>query len=143
LPAGQAQTSAAQQVVSSWSNSDPAGAAQWVVGFPEGSQRDNAVQALSRNWANNDPFGAADWLATLAPGSTREAAVGAYVDAVTYQYPEAAVQWAQTLANDPNQRRLENAARRWLVEDPARASEWLKTSSLPAKTQQKLLERAN
>src|SRR4029453_19356670 len=53
-------------LISSWSQNDPAGAAAWLQSLSPGRSRDAAVSNFSSNVAHSDPPTASRWAETIS-----------------------------------------------------------------------------
>lgn len=132
LPAGPEQNRAALAVIERWIRSDPSAAANWAGTFGEGPLRQHALHLVARQWGLRDLQSTARWLENLPNGSSRDAAIAAFVTSADGNDIRLAVEWANRIADPPTRgQALEQAAGRWLREDPAAARQWIENAQLP------------
>lgn len=94
----------------SWSDIDPAAAANWLRHQAKGvdqSIRDQATLAVIHSWAStdNEAPNAADWIDSLEDGRLKENAKATFAESYAETSPAQALPWAEAI-NDP-QRRLD------------------------------------
>jgi len=115
---------------------DPASAAAWVQSLPT-DERTSAISVVASEIAKQNPGQAANWVSTLGTTSDRDAAAEALASQLVSTSPADAVGWAlQVSEPDRRTNAFLRAYQSWLSRDPMRASEWLKTSPLPAETKE-------
>src|SRR4029453_11922661 len=62
-------------LISSWSQNDPAGAAAWLESLAPGRSRDAAVSNFSSNVAHSDPPTASRWAETISDEGMRNSQI--------------------------------------------------------------------
>jgi hypothetical protein len=142
LPAGEAQSRAAQQVAGQWATVDPKAAVDWVSKFPDNEARNDAILQVISTWANADPAAAGQWLGSLPAGEARDLTITAYVDQVASQSVAMALPWIDKISNaDQRNSAIGNVAREWLQIDPKAAEAWLAKTPLPDELKAELLKQ--
>lgn len=129
-------------VLRHWTKSDPALAATWVASFPDGAMRDDALGRVAKQWTFDNPDGAAEWIEALPPGSGRDQAISGYVESIDGSRPDLAAHWALEIeAPGERERRVFNAASRWIEKDRAAAYAWIEQAEIPDEIKARLLPR--
>jgi hypothetical protein len=64
-----------QNLISSWSQNDPAGAGAWLQSLSPGSSRDAAVSNFSSNVVHLDPQSASQWAESISDEGMRNSQI--------------------------------------------------------------------
>lgn len=130
---------ALRRAVSSWTQSSPMEAASFVQSLPEGARAGLTSELIDR-WYDNDPFAAAEWLKRQPAGAARDEGVSAIAMEISGENPETALAWTKSIANAQSRADQEkNILRRWMMNDAAGASAWIRNAQLPPETKAELL----
>ena len=107
--------------------------------LPENA-RPGLASGLIQRWYDTDPFAAAEWLKRQAPGPSKDEGVSAIAMEISGENPETALAWTKSISNAQSRADQEkNILRRWMMNDAAGASAWIRTAQLPAETKAELL----
>lgn len=138
LSTPEARRAATTFVAMQMANSDPKGAAEWVVTLPE-DLRERAISGVVNSWARRDPEAAAGWISGLG-GAPRDQAVSAYSSTLSARDPTTALSWAASILDEKIR---ENSVQRivtgWLRRSPNEATAWIQNSTLPDAEKARLL----
>ena len=133
LPAGEGQKRALQSVLSSWAESEPSAAADYVAGLPIGPAQDEAVKAIAQQLATTDVQSAISWAEKLPEGATRQDALNPIIAHWSEADPGAAAEYTLSHVNgEMRQSLLETVSRQWAQNDPQAAVAWAEGLSDPA-----------
>ncbi len=124
------RTNATSQLVNSWINKDPAGAAAYLTDpeTPKTNQSNHSISQVAAQWAQKDPAAAMAWAESLENDSLRKNAISGLYRQWSSSDPAAA---AAKLASvtDPQDRKnaMHAIAEAWTNSDPDAAISWLET----------------
>ncbi len=107
LPAGQMQTTAYNNLVQRWAQSNPEDASLWISNLTDPAQRAQLGNRVAQTWAASDPVAAATWAAQLDQQAN-----------------------ANPNGNNPNSELLASAMRSWVAYDMDAPAQFL--NQLPA-----------
>ncbi len=132
----------ASSIASSWSQHDPAAAAEWAVTLPDESQQANAFKNIASAWAKHDPTATSQWIDELPVGKARDEATSSFVQNISRIDPASAFEWADTINDDQSRyNSLRNTIDQWKRSDPEGALEAVHGVELTEKQREQLLER--
>ena len=135
-PGGQ---DALRRAVSAWTQSSPMDAASFVQSLPD-NVRSGVTSELIDRWYDTDPFAAAEWLKRQPAGPFKDEGVSAIAMEISGENPETALAWTKSIASAERRQDQEKAIlRRWMMNDAAGASAWIRTAQLPPETKAELL----
>ncbi len=129
-----AQRRASAGVATSWSESDPAAAADWAanIGDPQASAR--ACEVVAAAWAQRDLVKTTVWLDRLPAGPARDAAIASFASVASGVDAHGALEWAGAVADRTQRDKvMEKMLQSWVARDQAAARAWLSNSSTVAK----------
>jgi hypothetical protein len=95
LKPGPVQRRAMEAALGSFVNSDPEGAAAWMMSGPGRPYFAQRAASISSSWTAIDPVAAASWALSLPPGRERDGALAAVASTWTRSDPSEALRWAQ------------------------------------------------
>jgi hypothetical protein len=92
------------------------------------------------DWEDSDPAAAGQYLLAMPNSTQRDSAISGFAMGYAWQNPQLAIAWAQDI-QDPALRltSLTRAGFAYYRRDPAGAHAWMQNSSLPAETQQQII----
>ena len=130
---------ALSRAVTTWADASPVEAAAFLQSLPDNTRSGLTSQLIER-WYDADPFAAAEWLKRQPPGPSRDEGVFAMAMEISGENPEAALAWTKTASGAEGRESTErNILRRWMRNDAAGATAWIRTSQLPPQTKDELL----
>ena len=130
---------ALRRALSSWTQSSPMEAASFVQSLPDAA-RSGLTSELIDRWYDTDPFAAAEWLKRQPAGPARDEGVSAIAMEISGENPETALAWTKSIVNAESRASQErNILQRWIRNDAAGASAWIRTAQLPPETKAELL----
>jgi hypothetical protein len=141
LPDAGERAGIVRDALSQWANSSPEAAAAHIANLPA-NQQEAATRSVVDRWASKDAEAAATWLARQPAGPAKDSSISVLARKIAPEDPATALQWAATISEErPRNRQTEQIARDWMNQDPAAASRWIQSSSLPPDTRNRLLKR--
>lgn len=133
-----AKGSAANSVLNSWANTDPAAAASWVQ---KERPRASYYQSVAQAWVAQDLPAATQWVNTLEDGPTKDEVVNGVVSRFQNRNPQVALSWIEGISDDS--KRVEayrKLARSWIRNDRIAARSWIESAPLPEPVKSELLK---
>jgi len=130
---------ALSRALTTWADASPVEAAAFLQSLPDNTRSGLTSQLIER-WYDADPFAAAEWLKRQPPGPSRDEGVFAMAMEISGENPEAALAWTKTASGAEGRESTErNILRRWMRNDAAGATAWIRASQLPPQTKDELL----
>jgi len=130
---------ALSRALTTWADASPVEAAAFLQSLPD-NKRSGLTSQLIERWYDADPFAAAEWLKRQPPGPSRDEGVFAMAMEISGENPEAALAWTKTASGAEGRESTErNILRRWMRNDAAGATAWIRASQLPPQTKDELL----
>ncbi|MGK0190658.1 MAG: hypothetical protein ACI9R3_006488 [Verrucomicrobiales bacterium] len=109
--------SAASALAVGWAKIDPAGAADWALGYDPSS-----VPASLSTWMLSDAEGAERWILANDLGTAQSSALRVLANHLSHKEPQSALNYALQIENPQmRERTLLDVARTWYTNDPERA----------------------
>ena len=104
--------------------------------------RTEAMVFAALSWCDHDRAAAIKWMQSLPVGDTKDMLSESISREMAARAPQAAMDIA-SLIGDSNRRTKaqETTAAKWLLKDPAAATQWIKSSALPQEVKTQLLQR--
>jgi len=145
LPEGKTKDIASSAVSQSMVKNDPQAAFDMASGIGDSKLRTEAEAFAARFLYKKDPAAAIQWMQSLPVGQTKDsAALGISYMSIGDKNTQAAVAMdiASGIGDTGLRTRAETeVARLWMFHDPAAATQWIKSSSLPQEVKTQLLQR--
>jgi hypothetical protein len=133
----------AGNIISGLYTSDQQTALIMLNSFPEGSvQRGNVATAIAFSMMHRDPQGAVSFVQSLPEGKSKDLAAGNLSVQIFQIDPQSIINFASRIVDsDIRSNAQQSIVRRWMRNDPAAATQWVNSSSLPQDVKTRLLHQ--
>jgi hypothetical protein len=122
----EAQQSALNSLVSSWSMDRPDQAAAFITRLDDAELRDKHLGSTMRNWVRYDPEMALGWLDGQTAAGDLDSAYSSVVYNFRSEDPEEALYWAEQIQDEKKQSStIRMVAKEWLKTDASRARDYI------------------
>lgn len=143
LPVGQAKDFALNYISYQLTMSERQAAFNMASEIGDTGIRTEAMVFAALSWCDHDRAAAIKWMQSLPVGDTKDMLSESISREMAARAPQAAMDIA-SLIGDSNRRTKaqETTAAKWLLNDPAAATQWIKNSALPQEVKTQLLAKA-
>ena len=122
---------------------DRPAAVNMASGIGDTKMRTDALKSAVKFWYRVDPAAAIQWMQSLPVGPSKDTAVIGISLGKSYADPQAAMKMASEIADsDIRTEAQKNVVEEWSWRDPAAATQWINSSSLPEDVKIQLLAKA-
>ena len=142
LPVGQSKDLALDSISYGLTMSERQLAFDMGSGIGDEGLRTKAMVVAALAWAVHDPAAANQWMQSLPAGPTKDVAASGISWSMSVDDPQAAMNMAKGIADTGIRTEAQKkVVGIWQGEDPAAATQWIKSSSLPQEVKTQLLKR--
>ena len=142
LPVGQSKDLALDSISYGLTMSERKLAFDMGSGIGDEGLRTKAMVVAALAWAVHDPAAANQWMQSLPAGPTKDVAASGISWSMSVDDPQAAMNMAKGIADTGIRTEAQKkVVGIWQGEDPAAATQWIKSSSLPQEVKTQLLKR--
>jgi hypothetical protein len=108
MPPGDIQQDAALKVATTWSDTDPLAAAQWVLQFPDGPGKERVLSRVIGGWATNDVVSAERFLLGTPIDKLPMETIGSFIVGANVSDPKIALKWLPKMPPGAQRNALNN-----------------------------------
>jgi hypothetical protein len=142
LPEGKTKDNLSEAISWYMAKDYPQAAMDMASGIGDSSRRTAAQKYVVRRVSENDLAAATQWMQSLPAGRAKDLAASGICGAIFYADPQAAMDMASGIGDsDLRTEAQKTTAAKWLRKDPAAATQWIRSSSLPQQVKTQLLQR--
>ena len=117
-------------IASQWSRRDPAKAANWVASKSQSPERNSALGKTLWNWTTQNPAAATAWVQSQPDGPAKDQALAGLAIAAVEFDPHTALEWAQKISESSFHDELTRRTfTTWAHRDPKTAHQWGKENN--------------
>jgi hypothetical protein len=126
-----------EDIVGWWAIKDPAAAAKWLEQIPANAAQ---LKGIAVGWISKDIARAADWVNKIDPGPIKDEMLTEVVERIEKDNPKLACVWIEGISDEKKrQAAYKQLGEWWAYQDPAAASAWLESSSIPETLKNEIL----
>ncbi len=141
MPDGDEREDAISIAAGNWARTNPAEAANWVMGTGSEDAQRRAMRDIMPTWTAQNDAAALEFVTSQPAGDVRDSAAQAYVWSNRNGDPATVVRVAESITDDGDRMRTVGmAAARWMQQDPSAAGSYIQSSTaIPDRAKERLL----
>ena len=142
MPPGFFQNQALSTFGRNWARTDQKAALDWANQQTDPEVKSQILRGVIEGMSVKDPNSAFQLVQSLPAGNFRNSIIITSLDSMAQSDPRSAIGLASGVANaDDRSKAQQNVVRRWKRSDPAAATQWINSSSLPQDVKARLLRK--
>jgi hypothetical protein len=132
MPPGFFQNQALSRIGRNWAQTDQKAALDWANMQTDPEVKSQILRGVIQGMSVKDPNSAFQLVQSLPAGNSRNRIIITSLGSMAQSDPRSAISLASGIANaDDRSMAQQNVVRRWKRSDPAAATQWINSSSLP------------
>jgi hypothetical protein len=140
MPSGFFQNQALSRIGRNWAQTDQKAALDWANQQTDPEVKTRILGGLIEGMSVKDPNSAFQLVQSLPAGDSRNNIIITYLGSMAQSDPQSSISLASGIADaDDRSKAQQNVVRRWKRSDPAAATQWINSSSLPQDVKARLL----
>jgi hypothetical protein len=141
MPPGFSQNQALSRIGRNWAQTDQKAALDWANVQTDPEVKSEILGGVIEGMSVKDPNSAFQLVQSLPAGNSRNRIIITSLGSMAQSDPQSAIALASGIANaDDRSKAQQNVVRRWKRRDPAAATQWINSSSLPQDVKARLLQ---
>jgi thioredoxin-like negative regulator of GroEL len=142
MPPGFFQNQALSRIGRNWAQTDQNAALDWANVQTDPEVKFEILQGVIEGMSVRDPNSAFQLVQSLPAGNSQNSIIITSLGSMAQSDPRSAISLASGIANaDDRSKAQQNVVRRWKRSDPAAATQWINSSSLPQDVKARLLQQ--
>ena len=142
IPPGDVQNQALSAIGKNWAQTDQKGALDWANQQTDPEVKSRILEGVIRTMSAKDPKGAFQLAQSLPAGNIRDNSIKNSLGSMAYNDPRSAIGLASGIANaDDRSKAQQIVVTIWKSVDPAAATRWVNSSTLPQDVKTRLLQQ--
>jgi hypothetical protein len=142
MPLGNVQNQALTTIANNWARIDQKAALDWANQQTDPEVKSRILEGVIEVMSVKDPNSAFQLAQSLPAGKSRDDRINSTLSLMAYNDPRSAIGLASGIANaDDRSKAQQNVAAIWKRRDPAAATQWINSSSLPQDVKASLLKK--